>query len=246
MIPDVTYNGEHSITIGDYNTWTDWHLIPVSRPAFVMPQPVLRLLNIPGKSGSLDTTNLMGDTVLYGDRNGSFEFYVITELWPSWAEAWQTIANALHGQRLKAILDDDPNYYYEGRFSLNDFKSSQNRSTINISYVVAPYKRNILNYGEDWLWDDIVFDSSWVMPGIRNLAVVPTGTIVELEGFGYRTIPTIECSEAGVRVTLDNGTPVTMVKGSNTPQNCVIGKGKHTLRFYGSGTISVYYRGGSL
>ena len=46
----------HSITIGDKNTWDDWHLIPATRPLFNPPTVKENMVNIPGGDGVLDLT----------------------------------------------------------------------------------------------------------------------------------------------------------------------------------------------
>ena len=59
----------------------------------------------------------------------------------SWAERLSDIMNSIQGKRIKAILDDDPNYYYVGRFYVSDWDSSGDTySTITISYEVEPFK----------------------------------------------------------------------------------------------------------
>ncbi len=41
----------HSITIGNKNTWDDWHLIPATRPLFNPPTVKTNMVNIPGGDG---------------------------------------------------------------------------------------------------------------------------------------------------------------------------------------------------
>ena len=245
----------HSITFGEKNTWDDWHLIPTSRPVFSPPKPDIRLLNIPGKSGSLDVSELMGGQVVYADRTGSFEFFVDHEYWESWIDAFQTISNYLHGNRMKAVLEDDPTYYYEGRFSVNEWRSSQYRSSIVISYTVGPYKLRTQDIGDAWLWDSFFFgdpanvdDLGDVIESLKEINLTAAGGTfdVTLEGYGYRSIPTIICSDPGVTLTFDSYSPIVLQQGENMPSLVVITVGRHILHFEGTGEISVHYMGGSL
>ena len=122
----------HSITFGDgslyesgskigqfkgTNTWDDWHLIPSSRPVIASPGVSTKMIEIPGKSGMIDLSEYLTGDVIYGNRSGSLEFYV-----DNGHEYWETIrsriTNFLHGQQMKMCLEDDPTYYWEGRFSL--------------------------------------------------------------------------------------------------------------------------------
>ena len=57
-----------------------------------------------------------------------------------WLETYYDIADYIHGQKMRAVLEDDPHYYYEGRFSVNSWKSDKDWSKITIDYNVSPYK----------------------------------------------------------------------------------------------------------
>ena len=146
----------HSITFGDgtltqqgafagKNTWTDWHLIPSSRPTVSQAGVSTSFQDIPGrKNGPVDISEYLVNRIQYGQRSGSFEFIVDND-----HENWETIrskiVNYLHGKHMKMCLEDDPNYYYEGRFSVDEWKSEQWNSKVTISYVVKPFKYNITN-----------------------------------------------------------------------------------------------------
>lgn len=182
-----TYDGRHSITIGvdpigkrkARNTWTDWGLIPATRPLVNMPEVKTNYLEIPGMNGSYDLTDKLHNYPTYGQRSGSWEFNIahdrVSELFGvpedhAWHVVYENIANYLHGQGLRCILEDDPWYYYDGRFSINAFKSSKVYSTITIDYTLEPYKWSILSTGtsEDWPWDPFAFSASNAVPTVIN------------------------------------------------------------------------------
>lgn len=58
-----------------------------------------------------------------------------------WQERYTSIMSYLQGKRLKAVLDDDPEYYYVGRFYLSEWSSEETYSKVTISYNVEPYKK---------------------------------------------------------------------------------------------------------
>lgn len=61
----------------------------------------------------------------------------------SWSERLQTIMSNIQGKRIKAVLEDDPGYYYEGRFHVSDWDSTGDTySIVTISYNVDPYKHS--------------------------------------------------------------------------------------------------------
>ncbi len=67
---------------------------------------------------------------------------VTPEGFANWAAKLTAIMEAIQGKKVKAVLEDDPNYCYVGRFYVSDWDSSgETYSTITISYIVEPYKR---------------------------------------------------------------------------------------------------------
>ena len=135
----------HSITFGEKNTWTDWHLVPTSRPVINPPKPKTQYVDIPGADGSIDLTESLAGRPVFSDREGSIEFIVLNDFNIdnynyNWIDIYTEVLQYLHGRRMRMILEDDPNYYYDGRFAVNSWKSDANNSTITIDYVVGPYK----------------------------------------------------------------------------------------------------------
>ena len=139
------YDGEHSITfylpnfsVGK-NTWDDWFLIPTSRPTMTTPGPQTKYIEVQGVNGSYDNSDYLTPTMKYGDRTGTFEFIVDNDH-ADWLTIYQAVAIFIHGQKLRMVLSDDPGYYWEGRFTLDDFKSDKTNSKITIGYRVSPNK----------------------------------------------------------------------------------------------------------
>lgn len=232
----------HSITLGDKNTWDDWHLIPKSRPLFNPPSVKTNYIEIPGGDGSLDLTTALAGRPVYKNRTGSWEFYVENGF-KDWTVLYSEIMTYLHGKKLKAILEDDPDYYYEGRFAVNAWKSDPNWSIITIDYEVGPYKRSLAAAGNDWLWDTFNFETD-VIRSYENLPVSGSLTVVVV-GDSMPVPPTIVASVAGMTVTY-NGDTYTLNKGSNYISELEIREGENTFIFGGTGSITILYERGRL
>ena len=133
----------HSLIFQDgntrVNTWDNWRLIPSSRPTLVQPTPVYKYVDIPGRDGSLDTTDYLIGRPTYSDRKGQFEFYVYND-GTNWVNRRAQIASFLTGKKMKMFLEDEPNYYYYGRFFFKEWRSDANYSKVVIEYQVAPYR----------------------------------------------------------------------------------------------------------
>lgn len=132
----------HSITFGDKNTWTDWHLIPTSRPLFTPPPLRSVTVDLPGVDGLVDISLMLNPTPMFGNRTGSNEFVVMPGF-KSWEILSSDIANYLHGKSMRAVLEDDPLYFYSGSFAISNWRSNKSFSTLVIEYTVDPYKKLI-------------------------------------------------------------------------------------------------------
>lgn len=141
----------HSITFGTMNTWDDWHLVPSARPVFNPPTLKKKTLEISGGNGLIDVSESLTGYPLYNNREGSIEFIVMND-YKSWEEAYSDIMDYLHGQSMKVFLEDDPEYCYEGRFTVNNWKSDSKWSLITIDYSLAPYKTKIETTKSDILF----------------------------------------------------------------------------------------------
>lgn len=234
----------HSITFGDKNTWDDWHLIPSSRPIFQPPEVKTNYIEVPGANGVLDYTEALTGYPTYNNRTGEIEFIVANGYW-DWDVAYSTIMNYLHGRRMKAVLEDDKAFYYEGRFSVNQWTSYKGWSTITINYDVYPYKRSIQSSIEDWLWDPFDFETG-IINNFKNLAV--NGSLyITIHGLGEPVTPIFTASSdmsvqnvnTGKEWYIRSGTPISF-------PDLIVTKGALELRFIGRGSVSIDYRGGSL
>lgn len=241
----------HSIIIGDKNTWADWYLIPSSRPVFNPPSPKTKFVDIPGSDWHLDMSTVLTGDIAYEARTGSIEFIVDNGFLSDYrAEKWHLlysdILDYIHGQLMKATLEDDPAYYYEGRFSVNEWASEPKNSKITIDYTVNPYKLEVTSSLEDWLWDSFCFEDGiireykdlrvdgnleFVITG-RRMVVVPSFIVASDDG-------------RGMKVKF-NGTTYDLPDGTSRVVNIRTVEGENKLTFIGNGTISIDYRGGRL
>lgn len=173
----------HSVTFGEKNTWDDWRLVPSSRPVFNPPTQKVRTLDIPGGDGVIDLSQSLTGYPVYQNRTGSIEFIVMNDFKP-WHMAYSDIMDYLHGQTMRAVLEDDPEYFYEGRFTVNAWKSDKDWSRITIDYDVGPYKWTRLSSIDDWLWNPFNFQNGVIRSALfKNIAV--TTTVKQL-GFDTR------------------------------------------------------------
>lgn len=243
------------------NTWDDWHLIPTSRPVFNPPTVKTKYIDIPGADGIIDLTESLTGFPSYNNREGSIEF-IVENGHKQWYNTYSEIMDYLHGQYVKAILEDDPSHYYEGRFAVNQWKSDSHWSLITFDYNLNPYKMSVSTSTEDWEWNpfdfengviqtdcfkDVAIDSdSYVSYGyssnglIGRKPVCPTFTVSSTDGNGM----VIKLYNRELNILLDKVFPDGSTQDpeyilSNISSNNIL-----IVSFKGHGTVSVDFRSG--
>lgn len=232
----------HSITIGEKNTWDDWHLIPTSRPLFNPPSVKTHLVDIPGGDGVLNLTNALAGRPTFNNRTGSWTF-IVQNGFMDWATLFSEIMVYLHGKTLRAVLEDDPAYYYEGLFFVNQWKSDKDYSQIVIEYNVDPYKRKIRSTGEDWLWNTFNFETG-VIRNYTDILVEDSLNIIITNDMMINVL-IIHCSASGMSMIYEE-TTYPLYRGANVISKITLNPGDNMLRFLGRGTITIESRGGML
>lgn len=129
------------VTFGIKHSYREWGLIMKSRPVISPPKPKTKLIQIPGSDKVIDLTESLTGAVHYEPRTVSCEF-IVADGRHKWPAVYSAVLESVHGKRLQIIMDDDPNYYYEGRVSVDEWQSEEVTSTIVITAEVEPFKRS--------------------------------------------------------------------------------------------------------
>lgn len=234
-----------------YHTWKDWELILAEKPDVNFPAVKTNYIDLPGGNGQIDLTESLTDDVKYKNRTGSFVFTKIGNR-ENWNNFKSSIANFLHGKKLKIILDEDLSFYYVGRLSINDWKSDKKTGQLTLDYDLDPYKYERTTSAEDWEWDTFNFemgvirewteipvlpDTNLVLIGCRK-PIVPTITVVSSDNHGLQMYGRYGRKNTEKIFVLRDGT-------YKNPQ-FVIWEGVNSWENYSTGTITIDYRGASL
>lgn len=130
----------------------EYGLIPTSRPVIAPPSPVLKFEEIPGGSGSLDLSQALSSEMTYHDRTGSLEFMLAPDRahgtsYDYWEDVYSSILEFISSGRVKIWTSEnawgDPvysSYYYEGRMTINDWKTDKTWEKVTIDYRLDPFK----------------------------------------------------------------------------------------------------------
>ena len=235
----------YSITINGKNTWDEWALMPVKegKIEFATPELKYESVEIAGSDNVLDMSEVLTGYPLYESRKGSLSFRFFDNGVSARAR-FDQMKNFMHGRKVEIINEDQPEYYYEGRVMVGDFKPKQgNWGDVEISYVLNAYKLELTSSSEDWLWDPFNFENG-VIREYEDISVIGE-TNVTVIGSRKPTVPTFIVS--GSNMTLSFGTnQYDLIIGKNVLPQIVLMDEEYEMVFNGSGTVTIDMTAGSL
>lgn len=253
------YSGGYGVTFvlqsGTFRCFEDWNLIPKERLFVTPPEPRYHFVDIPGGNGAIDLTEALTGEPLYSNRTGSWEFYMDNEKPKSTRRRAQEILELLHGQAVKAILDEDPYYYYEGRIRVSEITPDETATVVKMEYNFLPYKRERYATYEEWEWDPFDFENGVIRSSFANHTVgttsgstyTETTTTVHFPGSRMTFIPYFQVTVtnySGARIVINGHTVTT--SGQYRFEDIAIGQGITDITITGHGSVRIDYRGGSL
>ena len=127
----------NTVNFGNYNSYLDFNLFLNSKE-IEAPTIKNKSIELEAGDGELDYTEYFGG-VKYNNRKLSFEFST-KEPQNNFLKIFSNLQNLLHGKKMKIVLDDDTDFYYYGRVSLNKYKSNGRIGKIAIEVDCEPYK----------------------------------------------------------------------------------------------------------
>jgi len=205
------------------------------------PEPQIKTINVPGRNGAIDLSEVVTGDIRYNNRKISITF-TVPELFPNWERKRSELAQMLHGQRMRINFDDDLAFYWIGRVEVGNFRKVGANVEVEITADVEPYKYSITTSAEDWLWDPFDFDygvinetADLVVNGTRQVSLIATGRIKN----------PIVISNTNMTVTF-KGKTYPVISGSHVMYEILLDEGENILTFNGNGTVTVNYLGGML
>ena len=124
--------------IGDEHTLRDWGAIITNSDVIGMPEPNTVLLEVPGRSGRLDLSEVLTGDATYSNREIKLELAAQTNR-DRWTETCFHIFNKYHGRVVHVTFDEDPGHFYVGRCSITSPKRVATAGTMVITIDAEPY-----------------------------------------------------------------------------------------------------------
>lgn len=209
------------IKFGNYHSWDDFSLI-LNGKEIEAPSPKVETVDIPGGDGVLDYTEYFGG-VKYNNRKLKFNFSTIVSQ-SEFLDLFSAIQNAIHGQKMKIILDDDPDFYYFGRVTVDSWKADKNVGKITIECDCEPYKYKL----NKTTVTNVVTDSAELTFANSRKPAVPAITLTAAAQISF------------------SGSTYALGAGTTTSGEIVFSQGNNVLTITGSTTITVEYQEGEL
>lgn len=246
------YTKEHGLTfISDDGTqkhsFKDFGIYPKTKGMPDPPKVQTEFIDIPGMDGRLDASQALDGLVHYENRDYEQDFLIVNKE-IDWHTIFSALLNFLHGRHMLIIFDDDPLWYYEGRFEVGEPKPDDaGYITIPVKGTLKPYKYNIVSStDDDWLWDPFDFETG-VIREYKDMQI-DAQTVITIIGSAMPVVPTITVnSENGDGMTVTYmGQTYQLVDGDNRIPAMTIQADDYDMTFTGYGFVSIYFREGSL
>lgn len=210
------------VKFGGLHSYYEWGLI-LSSKEIKAPKPKTKEIEVEGRDGTLDYSEYFGE-VKFENRQLSFNFSKMNIVPDGFLALFSVVQNALHGQKMQVILDDDPAHYYYGRVLVNEWKSNKRLGEIVIEVDAEPYKYKV---AETMISQDVTGAAEIVLTNSK-MPVVPEIT-----------------TTAAMTIAFDGFTAAVQAGTFRLPE-LQLKEGQNRVSVTGTGTISFAYREGSL
>ena len=151
------------VQLGDYHTLKDWGLYIVVGGTTVGPaEPQKNLVYIPFSDRIYDVAKGIDSKRHFIKRTITITLKCVKpkKFWPS---VQSKLEDALQGQWLRCIFDDDPSWYWEGFWEVAPQSRDRWENVFTISGICNPYKVSLTAAaGADWLWDTFNFETDTI------------------------------------------------------------------------------------
>lgn len=224
----------NGVTFENLHSFSDFGLLLKSK-VIGIPSAKTNFVEVPFRDGSIDMTESLSDEIKYDDRPLEFTFTAMNSLY-SWASILSDVTNAIHGKRMKIILDDDASFYYVGRVEVDSWSSDKQLGTIVIKAKCEPYKYDINLVNDEW--DSFDFENGVVndlvdvtVSGELDFSVV---TLRKTKNVEFTTTANMNLIYKGVTYALNTG-KTRFIQRLDVGKNDfkIVGNGKFTLSMEG-------------
>ena len=213
------------ITFGDFHSFRDLKLILQPGKEIASPAVKVKKIDIEGADSALDYTDFFGEPK-FEDMTHKFNFATIVPE-SDFLSLFSIVKNALHGKKMRIILDDDPLFYYLGRVSVSGFTNDKNIGHVTIEADCEPYKYRLAKT-------------------VVQATISETETLALTNG-RKRAVPEVVVeTEGSIRIEYQGSNIWDLGSGSYTLPELELQEGENTVTLTGTGTVTFTWQEGDL
>lgn len=236
------------VTINDFHTYKDFNLI-LTDCKIEEPSPITKYVDVPGRKNSLDATESLFGSVTYKNRKIKLSFTGQSKTHQEWISTVSRIANKIHGQLCKVVLDADPSAFWMGRATVAAEKKYWPIDSLTITIDAEPFKYWTEAPDDEWLWDPFSFRDG-VIQNLRNQKINGI-TTVTVRATTRPFVPVVTCTgRMTLRIPAKGDQPETnWILKAGIPKRLdgvLLYDGAYSFIFNGTGTATITFRGESL
>lgn len=208
------------VTFGTYHSYDDFSLILTSKE-LAAPKTKTVKIDVEGADSAIDLTEFFGEPK-YEDCTHKFQFSTIVPQ-NEFLTLFSTIKNAIHGKKMRIILDGDPLFYYVGRCFVSSFTNEKNIGTVAIECECEPYKYKT---AKTVITQAVSSEAIISLPNLRK-RVVPEVTIT---------------ADSALHIVYDTYNVWDLGGGSYTLPELELKAGENSVTVTGTGNITFSYQ----
>lgn len=214
----------NGVTFGQFHSWRDFQL--VLKPKEIgSPALKVRKIEVEGADSDIDYTDFFGEPK-FENIIHTFDFSTIVPQ-TEYLALFSRIKNALHGKKMRIILDDDPSFYYLGRCSVSSFVTKKGFGEVSVECDCEPYKYKL---------EKTVVE-----------ATVAESATVTLKNGRKRAVPEVGITtETSIRIEYGNTNIWDLGSGSYTLPELELVEGNNVVTLTGTGTVVFEWQEGDL
>ena len=137
------------VLINDEHTLRDWRAVITNSDIISLPEPNTTYLEIPGRNGRLDLSEVLTGDVSFSNRTIKLQLAKSTSV----EDLYNTclhIFDYIHGRSVKLTFDDDPDHYYTGRASVSGPQRLRTAGQLLITVDSDPFRYEQEVYSCEW------------------------------------------------------------------------------------------------
>ena len=212
------------IRFGLYHSYDDFRLI-LSKKEMGAPAVKVQKIDIPGADGTLDLTDFFGEPK-YEDVTHRFDFHTNVPQ-EEFLTLTTRIKNAIHGKKMRVVLDDDPLFFWNGRCHVSSFTNEKNIGTISIECDCGPWKYKR--------------DHTVIATAVSGTLVIP------LTNARKRAVPEVQVYTESGTMNITYGVNIwDLGSGTYTLPELELLEGENSVTVTGTGTITFTWQEGDL